>query len=595
MYQAIYRKYRPKTFDEVISQSEIVGVLKNQVMNKQLGHAYIFSGTRGTGKTSCAKILARAVNCLNPKDGNPCNECANCKSILNETTMDVVEMDAASNRRIDDIRDLRDKVIYPPALLKYKVYIIDEAHMITNEGFNALLKIMEEPPSHLIFILATTELEKVPQTILSRCQRFDFNRIDRAGISKSIKLITEDLNIKIDDEAIEMIARSADGAMRDAHSILDQVLASSEDHISSDLVSSIIGTVKSDTVFELVENIINENEIESLSTLELIFDSGIDSGEFISSLLEHYRNLLLSKTVPGRLTGYDDESINKYSQQSKKIELSRIVDSIEIILDASSQMRKSELTKIISQITIVKLIEQVDRKNLLSRIEKLEKEISELKKGGRITYVSSDAGENKPTVPSKSENKATLTELKKELIEQETKTEAKTEPKPETIKEAKTDSDSKAETKPTEPSAVEKPEAIVIPELKEDGEKPETKAEALNPTSEELETVIEGWNSFVSTVTKANPFWEFWINDLKPIDVSKNKLTLYLPKDQTIAYKKAESLKDELKEGLNKYYNKNYEIIITTESNLEDKSEEEIDETFQLIVDLFGKDNVEKI
>lgn len=595
MYQAIYRKYRPKTFDEVISQSEIVGVLKNQVMNKQLGHAYIFSGTRGTGKTSCAKILARAVNCLNPKDGNPCNECANCKSILNETTMDVVEMDAASNRRIDDIRDLRDKVIYPPALLKYKVYIIDEAHMITNEGFNALLKIMEEPPSHLIFILATTELEKVPQTILSRCQRFDFNRIDRAGISKSIKLITEDLNIKIDDEAIEMIARSADGAMRDAHSILDQVLASSEDHISSDLVSSIIGTVKSDTVFELIENIINENEIESLSTLELIFDSGIDSGEFISSLLEHYRNLLLSKTVPGRLTGYDDESINKYSQQSKKIELSRIVDSIEIILDASSQMRKSELTKIISQITIVKLIEQVDRKNLLSRIEKLEKEISELKKGGRITYVSSDAGENRPTVPSKSENKATLTELKKELIEQETKTEAKTEPKPETIKEAKTDSDSKGEPKPTEPSAVEKPEARVIPELKEDGEKPETKAEALNPTSEELETVIEGWNSFVSTVTKANPFWEFWINDLKPIDVSKNKLMLYLPKDQTIAYKKAESLKDELKEGLNKYYNKNYEIIITTESNLEDKSEEEIDETFQLIVDLFGKDNVEKI
>lgn len=595
MYQAIYRKYRPKTFDEVISQSEIVGVLKNQVMNKQLGHAYIFSGTRGTGKTSCAKILARAVNCLNPKDGNPCNECANCKSILNETTMDVVEMDAASNRRIDDIRDLRDKVIYPPALLKYKVYIIDEAHMITNEGFNALLKIMEEPPSHLIFILATTELEKVPQTILSRCQRFDFNRIDRAGISKSIKLITEDLNIKIDDEAIEMIARSADGAMRDAHSILDQVLASSEDYISSDLVSSIIGTVKSDTVFELVENIINENEMESLSTLELIFDSGIDSGEFISSLLEHYRNLLLSKTVPGRLTGYDDESINKYSQQSKKIELSRIVDSIEIILDASSQMRKSELTKIISQITIVKLIEQVDRKNLLSRIEKLEKEISELKKGGRITHVSSDVGENRSTIPSKSENKATLTELKKELIEQETKTEVKTEPKTDTLIEAVTDSDSKGEPKAAEPSPVEKPEARVIPDLKEDGEKPETKAEALNSTSEELDLVIEDWRSFVATVTKENPFWEFWINDLKPIDVSKNKLTLYLPKDQTIAYKKAESLKDELKESLNKYYNKNYEIIITTESNLEDKSEEEIDETFQLIVDLFGKDNVEKI
>lgn len=572
MYQAIYRKYRPKTFDEVISQAEIVGVLKNQVMNKQLGHAYIFSGTRGTGKTSCAKILARAVNCLNPIDGNPCNECVNCKSILNETTMDVVEMDAASNRRIDDIRDLRDKVIYPPALLKYKVYIIDEAHMITNEGFNALLKIMEEPPSHLIFILATTELEKVPQTILSRCQRFDFNRIDRAGISQSIKYITDDLNIKIDDEAIEMIARSADGAMRDAHSILDQVLASSEDYISSDLVSSIIGTVKSDAVFKLVDNIINENETESLSTLEIIFDSGIDSGEFISSLLDHYRNLLLTKTVPGRLTGYDEETVNKYSLQSQNIELSRIVDSIEIILDASSQMRKSELTKIISQITIVKLIEQVDRRNLLSRLEKLERELHELKSGGQIISRKTATVEAKAQVK---EEKIVPAEVKRETIVEEPK----------------------IETKKVEASNAEKSEAETIPETEKETEIPEHKddVKVTGTTDDELDVVSDGWGSFVATVTKDNPFWEFWIKDLKPIDLAKNKLTLYLPKDQTIAYKKAESLKSELKESINKYFNKNYEIIITTESHLEDKSEEEIDETFQLIVDLFGKDNVEKI
>lgn len=572
MYQAIYRKYRPKTFDEVISQAEIVGVLKNQVMNKQLGHAYIFSGTRGTGKTSCAKILARAVNCLNPIDGNPCNECVNCKSILNETTMDVVEMDAASNRRIDDIRDLRDKVIYPPALLKYKVYIIDEAHMITNEGFNALLKIMEEPPSHLIFILATTELEKVPQTILSRCQRFDFNRIDRAGISQSIKYITDDLNIKIDDEAIEMIARSADGAMRDAHSILDQVLASSEDYISSDLVSSIIGTVKSDAVFKLVDNIINENETESLSTLEIIFDSGIDSGEFISSLLDHYRNLLLTKTVPGRLTGYDEETVNKYSLQSQNIELSRIVDSIEIILDASSQMRKSELTKIISQITIVKLIEQVDRRNLLSRLEKLERELHELKSGGQIISRKTATVETKAPV---NEEKIVPAEVKRETIVEEPK----------------------IETKKVEASNAEKSEAETIPETEKETEIPEHKddVKVTGTTDDELDVLSDGWGSFVVTVTKDNPFWEFWIKDLKPIDLAKNKLTLYLPKDQTIAYKKAESLKSELKESINKYFNKNYEIIITTESHLEDKSEEEIDETFQLIVDLFGKDNVEKI
>ncbi len=567
MYQAIYRKYRPKTFDEVISQAEIVGVLKNQVMNKQLGHAYIFSGTRGTGKTSCAKILARAVNCLNPIDGNPCNECVNCKSILNETTMDVVEMDAASNRRIDDIRDLRDKVIYPPALLKYKVYIIDEAHMITNEGFNALLKIMEEPPSHLIFILATTELEKVPQTILSRCQRFDFNRIDRAGISKSIKLITDDLNIKIEDEAIEMIARSADGAMRDAHSILDQVLASSDDFISSDLVSSIIGTVKSDAVFQLVDNIINEREMESLAALETIFDSGIDSGEFIFSLLDHYRNLLLSKTVPGRLTGFDEETVSKYTLQSQNIELSRIVDSIEIILDASSQMRKSELTKIISQITIVKLIEQVDRRNLLSRIEKLEKQLYELKSGGLILGKSSESGVKTKDLAV---DRIASTEVKQDIIKPENKT------VPDKV----------------EPNLSEKVETKVIPKEDISEEKPETSKVS---TADEISFVSEGWSDFVGKVTKDNPFWEFWIKDIKPVDIVKNKLTLYLPKDQTIAYQKAESLKSELKESINSFYNKNYEIIITTESQLEDKSEEEIDETFQLIVDLFGKDNVEKI
>ncbi|NMB09521.1 MAG: DNA polymerase III subunit gamma/tau [Tissierellia bacterium] len=182
MKKAIYREYRPKTFKEVLGQKHITQILENQVKNDNIGHAYIFSGTRGTGKTSCAKILARAVNCLNPVDGSPCNECENCKSILNEETLDIVEMDAASNRRIDDIRELRDKVVYPPANLKYKVYIIDEAHMITNEGFNALLKIMEEPPKHLIFILATTEIEKIPQTILSRCQRYEFKRIDISDI-----------------------------------------------------------------------------------------------------------------------------------------------------------------------------------------------------------------------------------------------------------------------------------------------------------------------------------------------------------------------------------------------------------------------------
>ncbi|WP_306483810.1 DNA polymerase III subunit gamma/tau, partial [Anaerococcus sp.] len=225
MAKALYRQYRPKTFDKVLGQDRVVNVLKNQVKNNNFSHAYIFAGERGCGKTTCAKIFAKAINCLHPVDGSPCLECENCKAIDDESTIDIIEMDAASNRRIDDIRNLKDNVIYPPNKLKYKVYIIDEAHMITREAFNALLKIMEEPPSHLVFILATTEIDKIPNTILSRAQNFEFNKIEKGKIKEQISLILKDKNIEMENEAIDLIIRKAKGAMRDALSILDQVLS----------------------------------------------------------------------------------------------------------------------------------------------------------------------------------------------------------------------------------------------------------------------------------------------------------------------------------------------------------------------------------
>ena len=232
MAKALYRQYRPKTFDKVLGQDRVVNVLKNQVKLNKISHAYLFAGERGTGKTSCAKIFAKAINCLNPVDGSPCGKCENCLAIEEETTIDVVEMDAASNRRIDDIRNLKDNVIYPPNKLKYKVYIIDEAHMITREAFNALLKIMEEPPSHLVFILATTEIEKIPQTILSRLQRFEFNKIGRKEIYQQISQILIDKNISMNDDAINLIIKKSNGAMRDALSLLDQVLSLELDNYS---------------------------------------------------------------------------------------------------------------------------------------------------------------------------------------------------------------------------------------------------------------------------------------------------------------------------------------------------------------------------
>ena len=243
MAKALYREYRPQKFSDVLGQDRVVNVLKNQVKSGQISHAYLFAGERGCGKTTCAKIFAKAINCLDPIDSSPCGKCENCKSIEEESTMDIVEMDAASNRRIDDIRNLKETVVYPPNNLKYKVYIIDEAHMITREAFNALLKIMEEPPSHLVFILATTEIEKIPKTILSRVQKFEFNKISRDDIIKQIDIILNDRKVSMRDDAKDLIVKKAKGAMRDALSILDQVLSIEKDEFLLKDVESILGVV----------------------------------------------------------------------------------------------------------------------------------------------------------------------------------------------------------------------------------------------------------------------------------------------------------------------------------------------------------------
>ncbi|MDO5717366.1 MAG: DNA polymerase III subunit gamma/tau [Tissierellia bacterium] len=566
MYQAIYRKYRPKVFDNIIGQAEIINVLKNQIINNQIGHAYLFSGTRGTGKTSCAKILSRAVNCLSPKNGNPCNKCDNCQSILSDTNMDVVEMDAASNRRIDDIRDLRDKVIYPPTFLKYKVYIIDEAHMITNEGFNALLKIMEEPPEHLIFILATTELEKIPQTILSRCQRFDFSRIDRDGIAENIKYITTDMGIEIEGEAVDMISRAADGAMRDAQSILDQVIASSGDMITADAVSSIIGAVRSDEIYELVNLIIGRKSGEAILKLEEIFDTGIDSGEFMTSLIDHYRDLLFIKTR-SILRNDADVDIQKLENQSKEISLNEVVDSIEIIMDSISNLRKSDLPKIVSQITVVKLIEQVDRKNLLSRIESLEKKIQEMEKSGEITQrviskrisdISSSHisyGNDKKHIPVDKIEEEAIKD-KKDILNIDIKY---------NIKDKAADEDAKDRDFETDHMS-EKESSI-------------------------LDIITESWELYKKAAVAENNYWILWLDKINPVEIKDGVLILMMPEDQGIIFKKAIDHKEELKNSINQYFKTDFEISIE-KSISKDKNNDEI---LEMVTKLFGKENIEKI
>ena len=288
-YTALYRKFRPLNFSEMVGQEHITRTLRNQVIEQRVGHAYLFNGGRGTGKTSAAKILARAVNCLNPKDGEPCNECEICKAILSGSLTDVVEMDAASNNSVEDIRAIRDEVNFLPTRAKYRVYIIDEVHMLSTGAFNALLKTLEEPPEHVKFILATTEPQKLPATILSRCQRFDFKRISTQDIIKRLEIICKESNIQISKEALELIAILSEGAMRDAISILERCAAEQTEEINEDKVRDLVGIPKITYINKLAKGIINKEPEEAINIVNTILEEGKDIDNFLWELIK-YRN-----------------------------------------------------------------------------------------------------------------------------------------------------------------------------------------------------------------------------------------------------------------------------------------------------------------
>lgn len=373
MAKALYRQYRPKVFDELLGQDKVVNVLKNQIKNNNFSHAYLFAGERGCGKTSAAKIFAKAINCLNPIDGSPCLECENCRAIEEETSLDVVEMDAASNRRIDDIRNLRDNVIYPPANLKYKVYIIDEAHMITREAFNALLKIMEEPPKHLVFILATTEIDKIPKTILSRVQKFEFNKIDSSKIKEQINIILKDQNIKMENEAVDLIIRKAKGAMRDALSILDQVLSFNKEEFLLKDVEFILGTVDFEKIDTLVSSILVKDQKASLNNLKSIRDDGKSNLDIVDSLVNYYRDLMILKVSDYDKDFENEERLELLKKKLDEFSLNRILTSLDVLNDYFIKINNSSNTDILSEVLVLRLIDTVDMSSLISRVEKLER------------------------------------------------------------------------------------------------------------------------------------------------------------------------------------------------------------------------------
>jgi len=378
-YKALYRKFRPKVFEEVIGQGHVTETLKNQLVTDNVGHAYLFSGIRGTGKTSTAKIFARALNCTDSQDGNPCNKCDNCLSALSDNAIDIIEIDAASNNGVDDIRDLREKTKYPPSNMKYKVYIIDEVHMLSIGAFNALLKTLEEPPSYIVFIFATTEIHKIPATIISRCQKYELKRIKQNDISDLMKGICEESNYTYDYVALDQIARLADGAARDSLSILEQCFAANtEKHISLDVLTDVLGLVTDDTIFGIVEAIHHQDGKNLLTHLNDVVAGGKDLKRFTNQLIDYMRSLMLAKISSdlSNMINASDDAIERIKEQSDYVSLDLLLRSINILTQVEVDSKWSSNARVILEIGLIKMIQpdlETSLEALTQRVEQLER------------------------------------------------------------------------------------------------------------------------------------------------------------------------------------------------------------------------------
>ena len=382
-YTALYRKWRPDNFSDVKGQDHIVTTLKNQIESDRIGHAYLFCGTRGTGKTTMAKIFAKAVNCEHPKDGNPCGECAVCKSIANGSSLNVIEIDAASNNGVDNIRQIREEVAYRPTDGRFKVYIIDEVHMLSIGAFNALLKTLEEPPSYVIFILATTEAHKIPVTIMSRCQRYDLKRIPVEVISARLKELVVAENVQVEDRALQYIARMADGALRDALSLLDQCMAF---YMGQELryedVLEVLGAVDTEVFSELLRKVINSDVTGLICTLDELILQGRDLSQLISDFTWYLRNLLMIKTSPSAEAMIDmsAENLQRIKEEAYMVEIDTIMRYIRILSELSASVKFATQKRVLIEVGLIKMTRpqmENDYTSVCERLKKLEELVKE--------------------------------------------------------------------------------------------------------------------------------------------------------------------------------------------------------------------------
>lgn len=438
MYRALYRKYRPEKFEDLLGQDNITRALRNQIKKNEISHAYVFSGTRGTGKTSAAKIFSKAVNCLNPIDGEPCNECENCKAISSDRSLDVVEMDAASNNGVDDIRDIKEKVVYPPQNLKYKVYIIDEVHMLSKGAFNALLKVLEEPPSHLIFILATTEIEKIPATILSRTQKYNFIRISKEKIVENLEKICKNENRSCDKKVFELIANNSDGSMRDSLSILDQLLSIDQDHISYDIAIDVLGISSEKLIYDLIKTLIDKDLRAAIDQLDLVYKDGKDILILVDELIKRLRDILVIKLIEDPKELLYTTDVDSYRKLAEIVDNTTLLEIIDILNKMLADMKYAQDKRTILEMNIIKIVE-LNSNSLEGRIKRLEDYIADpknnnLKNLGQIenkeVKETKDLKENKKQVENiNTIDEKTIKPEKEEKIEKEDKLEKKEEEK----------------------------------------------------------------------------------------------------------------------------------------------------------------------
>ena len=412
MYQALYRKWRPKTFEDVYGQPHVTRTLQNQLESGRISHAYLFTGSRGTGKTTCAKILSKAVNCLSPVNGNPCNKCEICKGIDNGSILDVIEIDAASNNGVDNIRDLREEANFTPANAKYRVYIIDEVHMLSIGAFNALLKTLEEPPSHVIFILATTEIHKLPSTILSRCQRFDFKRISPEDITARLMFVAEKENATLTENAASLIARIADGGMRDALSLLDRCLSMGT-NIDEAAVSDAAGIAGSAYLFSFSEYVADGDITNALKLISKLHNDSCDIESLCTELTLHFRNIMVAKTVSdcnGLIVCSKDE-MQRLKERAQSLKLSKILSCIDILEQTSKNIKNAANKKIQLEAAFIKMCSPESSASvsvsdgISDRLDEIEKRLEILESAPKASLPGAKAQPSEPAAPVKQASK----------------------------------------------------------------------------------------------------------------------------------------------------------------------------------------------